>query len=148
MSVCVKRCPAISGNVERILHRIGGTSVVETSGHAEVPPCQRIEKDVLQPSWQARESRPEARFESILDAPFPTFLEEVFERIDPDVDRAIRLAETLDAPKRGLGGVRVMKHAVRVDKIEKTLRERQGKETRDHRMNERHCGNLCAAAQQ
>src|SRR5207247_6452663 len=103
MSVCVERCPAIAGIVERILHRIGGTSVVETSGHAEVPPCQRIEKDVLHPSWQARESRPEARLEGILDAPFPTFLEEVFERIDPDVDRAIRLAKTVHAPKSDLG---------------------------------------------
>src|SRR2546427_11606730 len=118
MSVCVERCPAIAGIVERILHRIGGTSVVETSGHAEVPPCQRIEKDVLQPSWQARERRPEACFQSILDPPFPTFLEEVFERVDPDVDRAIRLAKALRVSKPGPGCVPVMKHAVRVDKIE------------------------------
>src|SRR6266571_7232881 len=148
MSVCVERCPAIAGIVERILHRIGGTSVVETSGHAEVPPCQRIEKDVLHPSWQTRESRPEVCFQSILDSSFPTFLEEVFERVDPDVDRAIRLAKTLNAPKCGLGGVRVMEHAVRVDKIERTIGERQGKQTRDHRMNKLHRGNPCAAAQQ
>src|SRR6059036_453431 len=96
MPVCVERCPAIAGIVERILHRIGGTSVVETSGHAEVPPCQRIEKDVLQPSRQTRESRPEICFQSIPDSSFPTFLEEVFERVDPDVDRTVRFAKTLD----------------------------------------------------
>src|SRR5437867_9843951 len=148
MSVCVKRCPAISGNVERILHRIGGTSVVESSGHAEVPPCQRIKKDVLQPSWQARESWPEAHLEGVMDAPLPTHLEKVFECIDPEVDRAIRFAKTLNAPKCGLGGVRVMEHAVRVDKIERTIGERQCKQTRYHRMNKLHRGNPCAAAQQ
>src|SRR2546430_15476278 len=115
MSVGVKRCQAISGIVERILHRIGGTSVVETSGHAEVTPCQRIKKDILQPSWQARESWPEARLEGVMGAPLPTHLEKVFECIDPDVDRAIWLAKTLNAPKCGLGGVRVVEHAVRVD---------------------------------
>src|SRR5437899_11431984 len=102
MSVCVERCPAIAGIVERILHRIGGTSVVETSGHAEVPPCQRREKDVLQPSWQARESRPEACFQSILDAPFRAFLEEVFERVDQGVDRASRLPNARCVSKRGI----------------------------------------------
>src|SRR5213594_3559625 len=75
-----------------------------------------------------------------MDAPLPTHLEKVFECIDPDVDRAIRLAKTLNTPKCGISGVRVMEHAVRVDKIERTIGERQGKQTRDHRMNKLHCG--------
>src|SRR5207247_9973956 len=83
-----------------------------------------------------------------MDAPLPTHLEKVFECIDPDVDRAIRLAKTLNTPKCGISGVRVMEHAVRVDKIERPIGERQGKQTRDHRMNKLHSANTCAAAQQ
>src|SRR5207244_12386631 len=81
-------------------------------------------------------------------APLPTHTETVVERIEPDGSRASRLAGTLDAPECGLGRVCVMEHAVRVYKIERTLGERQGKQTRYYRMNERHGGNPFAAAQQ